>query len=155
MVAIYFFGTGICCMLVGVSESFETLAISLLGVGVFAAIYRPVGTPMVVDAAVVPDRHGVQRHLREHRRVDRERLHRRDRGLARLALFVFIPAAVFIISGFAYLAFVPDDRGKRCTGPGSGCGAEQGADHAVVVMFCCWRSGSASSSTRSPSCCPS
>src|SRR5438132_3244949 len=33
MIAIYFFGTGICCVLVGVSESFETLAIALFGVG--------------------------------------------------------------------------------------------------------------------------
>ena len=56
MIALYFFGTGICCVLVGVSESFETLAIALFGVGVFAAIYHPVGTPMVVDAAVVRGR---------------------------------------------------------------------------------------------------
>src|SRR6266566_8002465 len=28
MIAIYFFGTGICCVLVGMSESFETLAIA-------------------------------------------------------------------------------------------------------------------------------
>src|SRR3989440_1234762 len=56
MIALYFFGTGICCVLVGVSESFETLAIALFGVGLFAAIYHPVGTPMVVDAAVVRGR---------------------------------------------------------------------------------------------------
>ena len=56
MIALYFFGTGICCVLVGVSESFETLAIALFGVGVFAAIYHPVGTPMVVDAAMVRGR---------------------------------------------------------------------------------------------------
>src|SRR3954467_9724442 len=56
MIAIYFFGTGICCVLVGVSENFETLAIALFGVGLFAAIYHPVGTPMVVDAAVVRGR---------------------------------------------------------------------------------------------------
>ena len=37
--------------LVGMAESFETLAIALFGVGLFAAIYHPVGTPMVVDAA--------------------------------------------------------------------------------------------------------
>ena len=33
-------------------ERFETLAVALFGVGMFAAIYHPVGTPMVVDAAV-------------------------------------------------------------------------------------------------------
>ena len=63
------------------SDSFETLAIALFGVGVFAAIYHPVGTPMVVDAAIGARAHdGVQRHLRQYRRLDRERLHRRDRG---------------------------------------------------------------------------
>src|ERR1044072_3592684 len=56
MIAIYFFGTGICCVLVGLSDSFETLAIALFGVGLFAAIYHPVGTPMVVDAAVTRGR---------------------------------------------------------------------------------------------------
>ena len=56
MIALFFFGTGICSILVGVSESFETLAIALFGVGVFAAIYHPVGTPMIVDAAVVRGR---------------------------------------------------------------------------------------------------
>ena len=44
MIAVYFFGTGICSILVGVSDSFETLAIALFGVGLFAAIYHPVGT---------------------------------------------------------------------------------------------------------------
>src|SRR2546421_10043895 len=56
MIALYFLGTGICCVLVGVSESFETLAVALFGVGLFAAIYHPVGTPMIVDAAVVRGR---------------------------------------------------------------------------------------------------
>jgi MFS family permease len=32
MIALYFFGTGICCALVGMSESFQTLAIALFGV---------------------------------------------------------------------------------------------------------------------------
>ena len=56
MIAVYYFGTGICCALVGMSDSFETLAIALFGVGLFAAIYHPVGTPMVVDAAVTRGR---------------------------------------------------------------------------------------------------
>src|SRR5437868_14084653 len=56
MIALYFFGTGICCVLVGVSESFEALAVALFGIGLVAAIYHPVGTPMIVDAAVVRGR---------------------------------------------------------------------------------------------------
>ena len=86
MIALFFFGTGICSALVGMAESFETLAIALFGVGLFAAIYHPVGTPMVVDAATVRAAHGVQRHLRQYLGLDRERLHRRDRRDARLTL---------------------------------------------------------------------
>src|SRR3954467_12922556 len=38
MIAVYFFGTGACCVLVGLADSFETLAVALFGVGLFAAI---------------------------------------------------------------------------------------------------------------------
>src|ERR1700716_516122 len=56
MIAVYFFGTGLCCILIGVSSSFETLALALFGMGLFAAIYHPVGTPMLVDIAKVRGR---------------------------------------------------------------------------------------------------
>src|SRR3954465_7653803 len=56
MIAGYYFGTGVCCRLVAPSGGFETLAMALFGVGLFAAIYHPVGTPMIVDAAVTRGR---------------------------------------------------------------------------------------------------
>ena len=49
MIAVYYFGTGICCALVAASDSFETLAAALFGVGLFAAIYHPVGLAMVTQ----------------------------------------------------------------------------------------------------------
>src|SRR3954452_21754497 len=52
MIAIYFFGTGISCIAVGLAPNFEVLAIALFAVGIFAAIYHPVGTPMVIDTAI-------------------------------------------------------------------------------------------------------
>ena len=52
MMAIYFIGTGISAIAVGLSQDFTTLAAALFAVGIFAAIYHPVGTPMVIDAAV-------------------------------------------------------------------------------------------------------
>jgi predicted MFS family arabinose efflux permease len=48
----------------------------------------------------------------------------------------FIPAALFIISGFAYLAFVPDDRGKRVVqAPDQDVALSRPLTIAVVVMF--------------------
>jgi MFS family permease len=50
MIAIYFFGTGIAAAAVGFAPSFTALAIALCAVGVFAAIYHPVGLPMLQAA---------------------------------------------------------------------------------------------------------
>src|ERR1700741_5226861 len=114
MIAIYFFGTGICCVLVGVSESFETLAMALLGVGLFAAIYHPVGTPMVVDAAVQRGRtmafNGICGNIGVSIASGCTALIAASLGW-RYAFF--IPAVVFAVVGFVYLAMVPDDGGKR------------------------------------------
>ena len=114
MIALYYFGTGICCALVGASDSFETLAIALFGVGVFAAIYHPVGTTMVVEPRSARPHDGVQRHLRQYRRVDRERLHRLIASSLGWRYTFFIPAVVFVLSGFAYLEFVPDSGSAWC-----------------------------------------
>src|SRR5260221_8824330 len=56
MIAVYFLGTGVCAAAVAASQSFVTLAIALFGVGLFGAIYHPVGTPMLIDTAVVRGR---------------------------------------------------------------------------------------------------
>ena len=158
MIALYFFGTGICCVLVGVSESFETLAIALFGVGVFAAIYHPVGTPMVVDAAVVRGRTMAFNGICGNIGVSIA-----SGCTAVIAAWLgwrfafFIPAAIFILSGFAYLALHPGRRRQaRGAGAGSGRRAEQGAHHrGGHPVPDCSRSGSGSCSTPSPSCCPS
>jgi MFS family permease len=124
MIALYFFGTGICCVLVGVSESFETLAIALFGVGVFAAIYHPVGTPMVVDAAVVRGRtmafNGICGNI----------------GVSIASGCTAVIAALFIVTGFAYLAFIPDDGGKRVVqAPDQDVALSRGLTIAVVILF--------------------
>ena len=111
MMAIYFLGTGISCIGVGLSPDFTTLAIALFGVGIFAAIYHPVGIPMVIDAAINRGRtmswNGVCGNI----------------GVsiaAGLTAWItvalgwrwafFVPAALFIVTGIAYLMTVPDDR---------------------------------------------
>src|SRR5258708_22804429 len=51
MVVVYI-GWGVSCAAAALSPDFVTLAISLFALGVFAAIYHPVGTAIVVAAAV-------------------------------------------------------------------------------------------------------
>src|SRR6476659_8614667 len=137
MIAVFFFGTGACCVLVGLADSFETLAVALFGVGLFAAIYHPVGTPMLVDTAVVRGRTMAFNGICGNIGVSIA-----SGCTAVIAAMLdwrfsfFIPAAVFIVSGFAYLSFVPDDRGKRVVqAPDQDVALSRGLTIAVVVMF--------------------
>lgn len=50
MLALFFFGTGAACILTGLAPSVPLLAAGLTLIGVFAAIYHPVGTAMLVVA---------------------------------------------------------------------------------------------------------
>ena len=51
LLAAFFFGYGAACLLVGASPSVPALALSLFLVGVFSAIYHPVGSAMIVASA--------------------------------------------------------------------------------------------------------
>lgn len=44
----FFFGYGVSCILVALSTSFLTLAASLLTLGIFSAIYHPIGSSIIV-----------------------------------------------------------------------------------------------------------
>jgi MFS family permease len=137
MIAVYYFGTGICCALVSVSDSFETLAIALFGVGLFAAIYHPVGTPMVVDAAVTRGRTMAFNGICGNIGVS---IASGCTAVIASALgwrFTFlIPAVVFVLSGFAYLKFVPDDGGRRVVqAPDQDVALSRRLTIAVVFLF--------------------
>lgn len=114
MIAIFFIGTGISAIAVGLAPNFTALAVALFAMGVFAAIYHPVGTPMVVEQAVNRGRtmsvNGVFGNV----------------GVSVAAAITaaltawagwrwafFIPAAILIVAGIAYLAMTPNDRGGR------------------------------------------
>src|SRR5678815_2395386 len=137
MIALIFFGTGTCSALVGTAESFETLAIALFGVGVFAAIYHPVGTPMVVDAATVRGRtmafNGICGNIGVSIASGCTAVIAATLGWR----FSFsIPAAFFIVSGIAYLALISDDRGKRVVqAPDQDVALSKGLTIAVVILF--------------------
>jgi len=137
MIAVYYFGTGICCALVAAADSFETLAIALFGVGLFAAIYHPVGTPMVVDAAVQRGRTMAFNGICGNIGVSIA-----SGCTAVIAAWLgwrytfLIPAAVFVLSGFAYLKFVPDDGGRRVVqAPDQDVALSRGLTIAVVILF--------------------
>ncbi len=51
LLAVFFLGTGCCLMLSGLATSKLALGAALAGAGLFAAIYHPVGTAMLVDVA--------------------------------------------------------------------------------------------------------
>jgi MFS family permease len=51
LLAAFFFGYGASCLLVAVSIGFPMLAASLLMVGIFSAIYHPIGSAMIVANA--------------------------------------------------------------------------------------------------------
>lgn len=51
MMVVYFLGIGGCSVLAGLADSPATLLLALTGVGVFAAIYHPVGIPWLIRNA--------------------------------------------------------------------------------------------------------
>jgi MFS family permease len=113
MMVIYFFGTGVSCIAVGFTQDFHTLAIALFAVGVFAAIYHPVGIPMVIDTAINRGRtmawNGVCGNIGVSVAAGITAWITVTAGW-RAAFFV--PGALFLVSGVAYTMLVPND-GKR------------------------------------------
>lgn len=111
MMAIYFIGTGVSAIAVGLATTFNMLAIALLAVGIFAAIYHPVGTPMVIDTAVNRGRtmalNGVCGNVGVSVAAGATALIIASFGWQ---YAFFLPAALFIATGIAYVIFVPDDR---------------------------------------------
>lgn len=121
MMVAFYLGCGVSLLGAAASPNFVALAISLFALGVFAAIYHPVGTAIVVQAAVNRGRtlafNGVCGNI----------------GVALAAGITavlttwigwrgafFVPAVICLIVGVAYFIYVPDDRkhaGSRNAAP--------------------------------------
>jgi len=114
MMVVFYIGCGLSCAAAALSPNFTTLAIALFALGLFASIYHPVGTAIVVAAAVNRGRtlalNGVCGNV----------------GVALAAGFTaaltywigwrgafFIPAVICIVTGIAYFVMVPDDRAQK------------------------------------------
>ena len=114
MMAIFFLGTGISAAAVGLAPNFTMLAAALFAVGIFSAIYHPVGIPMVIDNAVNRGRtmswNGVCGNIGVSIAAGCTGVITSVIGW-RYAFF--IPAAVLIVTGIVYLVTVPDDGGHR------------------------------------------
>lgn len=111
MMVVFYVGCGLSCAAAALSPNFTTLAISLFALGVFASIYHPVGTAIVVAAATNRGRtlalNGVCGNIGVALAA----------GItAALTVWVgwrgafLVPAVVCVATGIAYLLLVPDDR---------------------------------------------
>jgi MFS family permease len=111
MMGVFYIGCGLSCAAAALAPNLVVLAVALFALGVFAAIYHPVGTAIVVEAATNRGRtlalNGVCGNL----------------GVAFAAGITaaltawlgwrgafLVPAVICIATGLAYLALVPDDR---------------------------------------------
>jgi len=114
MMVVFYVGCGLSLAAAALSPNFIVLAVSLFALGVFASIYHPVGTAIVVAAAVNRGRtlafNGVCGNI----------------GVALAAGITaaltawigwrgafLLPAVVCVGTGLAYLALVPDDRSQK------------------------------------------
>jgi MFS family permease len=137
MMALFFFGCGVSLAAAAVAPNLIMLAAALFLLGVFAAIYHPVGMAILIEASQARGRtlafNGVCGNLGAALAA----------GItAALASLIgwrgafLIPAALCIATGFVYVAMTADDRhhtGKRKTAP-----AVQLSQRAMFGMFACF-----------------
>ena len=137
MMAIYFIGTGLSAAAVGLAPNFTVLATALFAVGFFAAIYHPVGIPMVIDAAVNRGRtmslNGVFGNVGVSVAAGVTAAITASIGW-RFAFF--IPAAIFVVTGIAYLVLTPNDKDQRKPQlTDNDVVLDRGATIGVIVLF--------------------
>ncbi len=121
MMAGFWFGCGVSLFAAGAAPSLTVLAVALGALGMFAAIYHPVGMSMLIEASNARGRtlafNGVCGNMGVALAAGVTALVASFLGWR--AAF-FIPGVVCILSGFAYLWMVSDDykgKAKRKTNP--------------------------------------
>jgi predicted MFS family arabinose efflux permease len=114
MMVMFYIGCGLSCAAAALSPNFVALAIALFALGVFASIYHPVGTAIVVAAATNRGRtlalNGVCGNIGVALAAG---------VTAALTAWIgwrgafLIPAVICVATGIAYFVMVPDDRHQK------------------------------------------
>jgi predicted MFS family arabinose efflux permease len=114
MMVLFYIGCGLSCAAAALSPNFVALAVSLFALGVFAAIYHPVGTAIVVAAATNRGRtlafNGVCGNIGVSLAAGITAVLTAWIGWRGAFL---VPAVVCVLTGIAYFIVVPDDRAQK------------------------------------------
>jgi MFS family permease len=111
MMAAFYIGCGLSLAAAGLAPNLTTMAVAMFALGMFAAIYHPVGMAMLIEATKARGRslafNGVCGNLGVSLAA----------GIsAALATWIswraafYVPAALFVLTGIVYLWVTPDDR---------------------------------------------
>jgi MFS family permease len=137
MMAVFWFGCGVSLLAAGIAPNAIALAIALGLLGVFAAIYHPVGMAMLIEVSQARGRtlafNGVCGNLGAALAAGVSAL---IASLIGWRAAFFIPAALCLATGIAYLALTPVDRhlaAGRTSSP-----AMRVSTRAMVVLFGCF-----------------
>src|SRR6266566_5008798 len=111
MMALFYGGCGLSLAAAGLAPNLVVLAIALTALGMFAAIYHPVGTAMLIEQATLRGRslafNGVCGNLGVALAAGTTAL--LVYGLGWRGAFL-VPAVICVATGVAYLLLIPDDR---------------------------------------------
>ena len=113
MMALFYLGCGVALAAAGLAPNLVALAVALSALGMFAAIYHPVGTAMLMDEATSRGRsvafNGVCGNIGVALAA----------GITAALIYALgwrgaylVPAAVCLATGVLYLCLIPDDRHK-------------------------------------------
>jgi MFS family permease len=116
MLALFYVGCGVSLLAAGLAPNLVVLATALAALGIFAAIYHPVGTPMLIEAAEVRGRslafNGVCGNIGAALAAGITAAV--IAGLGWRAAFL-LPGVICVLTGLAYLWLVADEGGKAAS----------------------------------------
>src|SRR5690606_13393994 len=116
MMVAFYIGCGVSLAAAALSPNFVALAVALFALGVFASIYHPVGTAIVVEAATNRGRtlafNGVCGNLGVSLAAGITAILTAWLGWRGAFL---LPGVICVATGIAYLVMVPDDRAQKAT----------------------------------------
>jgi MFS family permease len=111
MMALFYFGCGLSLAIAAFAPNLVLLAVALFMLGMFAAIYHPVGMPMLIEAATVRGRtlafNGVCGNLGAALAAGMTAVLVSWIGWRGAFL---VPSVICIATGVAFLRYMPDDR---------------------------------------------